>query len=371
MSRRAFIGVLALAAFLLVAIALLTPGAEDSGPSVRSTMQFGLSSGFAYLDRRHQPVLAFEKPFSELPDPPQLLVIAEPLTAFFSLEDAAALTRWLQKGGRLLLLSSSRRSSMVPELGPGRLCLQLAVRPEAEQAEPPWGFEAYKAWRLATLDGRTTGEGGLSDLTFRTRIQGLFYQSPPQAKILVKGTNQAPLVFSFRIGRGKVVVVNNSSAFGNALLWEAGNLALWEDLIATQAAGLPILFDEFHHGHQALTAEGRTAALSAFELLAAHLLLLYLAAAYCLSRPFGPRFAARQLPTSSVGTSLAALAGLHSRGRHSIAAGQQLLSAARKILRGDEGSGPALPKQFQGGEKELLSLARSIGRRQRERRPSR
>ena len=164
-------------------------------------------------------------------------------------------------------------------------------------------------------------------------------------------------------GRGPVLMVDNATALGNGWLAEGENLSLLEAL-AERLPG-PLIIDEWHQGYGAADPEG-AAVLRPAELVLVHLLLLYLAAIWTLSRPFGPRSRAGGAPRGSAARDLEVLASLHRAGGHAEEAGRRLLALVRERA-GRRAEELGLPERFEGGEAELLALARQVGALQAER----
>lgn len=381
-------GLLAAVGLVFVAILVWFSTSSGAGPSTWSRGPRGLQLAHAYLEARELPVARWDVPLTELGTPgseasPGALVLALPLRRGLSDEEAAALDRWVIAGGRLVVLGSGER---VPPAEAYTL-RKLGLEGRPLRGDPPLWWFSWKAWTEEVGELVPEEPGGMA-LTVRTGDAALRPVAQPVARVLQRfddagqptpeeleewsglvGTEApsgTPAVFSIRRGYGEVFVVNNGSAFGHGLLEEGDNLAFLEGLAREITAdGGTLAFDELHHGFPAPGAEPPAEADPAFWAVVGQLGLLWILAVWTVSRPFGPPLARMRTRSGAVGRELAALASLHRRSKHAPEAGARLLALARaRARRGGLGEAE-LPEAFEGGEAELLALARSVGEAQR------
>jgi len=357
MKRRLLV---ALGLVFAVAVALISVGVEDqtNRASAQVHRSRGLLAAARYLDATGAPTQRWERPLDELSvDPDASLVLALPMKNGLTEAEQSALTRWRIGGGRVVVLTSGDE----PRASDQELLdlLDLFAVDRREEA-PLWWFD-WKDW--ATRRERLTSKLGWPSPVV---IQPGAYATRPleEVEVLYRGPDGDPAVYRWRpSGWGEIVVVDNATALGNRWLGEAENLALLERLFP---AGQPVIFDEWRQGYSAVEVVDADAVLTPSQLLLAHLLLLYGAAIWTLSRPFGPPARDAGVRRGSVSRDLLALASLHRYGKHAEQAGQRLLELARERA-GRRVGELGLPEQFDGGEDELIALARQVGELQAER----
>ena len=357
-----------LAVVVLVIVLLLpTSGEAAQRPSVFSRSARGLLAARQYLESRGVQVESWDKPLSDLPAAPGVLVVACPLAAPFSYEDAEAAREWVLRGGSIVLLSSGDRPDP-RELG---LFLAHDLGHVRTREDPPLRWSAWKEWRLA--DERLTSLAAPGE------------EEPPRSLVVLAGTHAVsrpggardlffdeggtPKVFELRRGKGRVVVVNNSTLWSNGWIARAGNASFLARVTARLTAdGGKVLFDEWHQGVRVVSGAARSAVVTPFELLVAHGALIYLAAVWTLSRRFGPKMRSSPPRGRPGAAALMSLAELHHRSGHAPAAGRRLVEVARRRARRAGDAEEEIPVAFEGGVRELRRLARRIGELQREHR---
>ncbi len=365
---RIIAGVLALTVVTLAVVLLLpTAGEAAQRPSIHSNSARGLMAAYRYLAARGIPVASWEQPLTELPDAAGVLVIACPLAAPFSFEDAEAARGWMLRGGSLVLMSSGSPPD-ARELG---LFLAHDLGHAPTRSKPPWRWSAWKEWRLAEQRLSELGSEARGDAKPKlVSLAGTHAVSrPARAKDLFLDEGGSSQVFELRRGKGRLVVINNSTMAGNGWIARADNASFLERLAVRLApGGGPVLFDEWHQGVRSASAMTRSSVVTPFELLVAHGVLIYVAAVWTLSRRFGPRMQPPPPRGRRAAAALEALAELHHRSSHATAAGRRLLELALRRARRRGGAVEDLPHSFEGGVRDLQRLARRIGTLQGERR---
>ncbi|MCK6507143.1 DUF4350 domain-containing protein, partial [Myxococcota bacterium] len=350
---------LAGAAVLAVLLASLAQP-PPVGPSTRSPGGAGLLSAYAWLEARGHPVSRWERPLSELPFAEGSLVLAMPPGAPYDDEDVGALRDWMGQGGQVVLLASGGR----PTPDEAALYAALGQRAVVDRADPPLLWWDWKQWRTETV----TAEGPAGHLVARRETHSL--QLPRGAEVLYRSADGQARAWRLSQGPGALLVVENATAFSNALMAEGDNLQV---LPALLGAG-PARFDEVHHGHLLAAEADLSKVVGPFELLLAHALLVYLLALWAVSRPLGPVLARPGERQGSLFKDLQGLGALHARAGHHQEAAALLLALAREAARrrGGAGGERALVARVEaataglGGPEALLAAAQEVGRWQRE-----
>jgi hypothetical protein len=349
---------LVLAAILVVVLAVFG-GAAPGGaqPSTHTHRARGLLLAWRYLEETGVDARRHERPLDELPDPEGgALVVALPLEAGLGTLEPGALDRWRVRGGRVLVLTSGE----APTPADQELLAVLSLHLEERLERGPLGWWSWKAWRTRTHALSPRVQGWPSEVITRAgthrAVPGndveVIYQDPSGNPAVFRWTNP---------GRAEVVVVDSGWALANGGLALGTNLELLERLTGEG----PVWFDEWHQGFGVQPEDPHL--LSPSALVGAHLLLIYLAGLWSLSRPFGPNLVDPGLRRGSVSRDLLALAGLHRAGGHAREAGERLLKLARGLA-GPRARELELPEDFKGDEDELVALARRVGELQADRR---
>jgi hypothetical protein len=368
-SGRGWIAAVLLAAAVVAAIALLVGPPAGDRPTVRSSRPAGLLGAYEYLERRGYAVGRWERPLNELPlRSRDTLVAAAPWTLMPSPERVRYLSRWISAGGRLVLFSSGRHPGPAEEL----LYSGLRLSVQDLGARAPLSWSGWREWtveaRRIVAASRRPAETPFPRAPLAAAQVTHIVRPTERADVLYEDREGTAMIFRERIGQGWLLVVNDASVLSNDRIGEAGNLAFLEALAAEAAAGGEegprLLFCEWLHGFREAGGPGRERA-EALAWLGLHVLLLYLATLWMLGRRFGPPLREVGVPESSLRRDVGALAGLHHGAGHAPEAGRRLL----ELVRREGGSAQArdeLPGRFEGGERELVDLARRIGRLQRE-----
>jgi hypothetical protein len=236
---------------------------------------------------------------------------------------------------------------------------------------PPLGWWSWRAFARREWDLQPAGFPARPVRVWAPRV---LPEPPAGAEVLFLSPRGAPVVAAFRRLRGRVVLLP-MDALTNARLAEAGNAgpaghAGNADLLETllRRLGRDWTFDEYHHGFAVGAAAGAAGGGSlglAFDLLLAHLTLLYLLAVLALARRQGPPWSEPPPVAGSAGAFLLGLGTLHDRLGHHAAAAWLLLARSRELDRD-----LLLPAELErraavAGREEFLALARDVARLRR------
>jgi len=329
MSRRGWIslGILALVGVLAVAV-LLAVGQGTGGASTLARGAEGWLLARLYLEQRDgaAPVV-WDRPLEALPEEARALVLTLPGSGILANDDRDALTRFLARGGSVVVAYGGGPRQRGEELA--LEALDLGSQPAREK--PPLGFRAWREYR-ATVWPMEPGEAWRG--TFAGPPPALtaidWAPTPPRdAQVWFTGGDKGlPLVFSSRRSGGTLWVVP-ARLFANGQLAREGNGDFLESL--ARAVPGPWYFDEFHHGLLAAeeAVEGTTRHL--FDLLLLHLALLYALVVWRLLRRFGAPWRPAPRIASSNASFLQGLGALHHRFGHHRRAAALLLDRARQL----------------------------------------
>lgn len=355
---------LILTSLLGLAVAGLLSVPPDEGPTVTSRREGGLRALFRYLEERGHSPVAWERPLTELPLAPGVLVMIEPLRVPFSQTDTDALRRWLLVGGDVVLLPSGE----VPNSIDAALDTALQVTLVRDELDAPESFDEALAFAETTVAAiPDPGSPWLLTAPLRYPRPGAHVLPEVGARTLYRGPDGDPVVQLRHLHRGSVLVLPSAGPWTNGWLGEGGNLALLDIVMAKLDTGRGLYFDAWHQGQQALPPEAVEATALPYDLLMSHLGLLYFALIWSIGRRFGPLRPESPLVRGSVDRDLRMLGTLHQQSGHAQEAGALLLKLARQLgKRGGQAS--ELPVDFEGGEAELLNTARRVGVLQREHR---
>ena len=208
---------------------------EDFGNrSSYRTTPYGTQAYYSLLEEGHYPVTRFEKPFTELQDhqPGTLVMIAIPPTHNPGDEEFAALNKWVEAGGLLIIIDR------VIDIRIGDANIQTERADAKSQVHP------LQPTRLT----RNVQRLALSDQSQRVKVDS-------RAVTYHIGDDQAALLADAEVGKGRVVVLSDPHVVANNGIGEADNVMLAMNLINERPAG-KIAFDEFHHGYGASTTGG-------------------------------------------------------------------------------------------------------------------
>src|SRR5215207_5590946 len=381
----------------------------------RSTFNSGATGTralFEYLRQTDRDVVRWRQPVSELSsgddasEAPTFVVVGK-LRGDFSRKDASALLRWVERGGRLVVIDRSPDPQLLPTSGSWRVASQVLEVPDrgvrADDAEEMTrGVELVRpaqptaltrdvagvsrsrfagrlhAYPVVTAAGYNTGGGGGGGGIGPARApeaespfeEGDEDQPPPMPASSPGSTvvsvdtdsseqsvSTAPvshlddgrpgagsMLVDYAYGRGRVVVMSDPYVVSNAGINRADNLFLAVNLVAGGRGR--ILFDEFHQGY----GGGRNETLAYFRgtpvvWLFAQGALVALALVWTRGRRF-----ARALPAPSVDRRsklefVASMAELQQRARAYDLALENVYARTRRALARYGGLPPTAPPE--------------------------
>jgi hypothetical protein len=363
MTRRNVVLVLALLAVVTVMSVMVTtqPGAEGS---VLSSAPRGLLLARRYLEERGTPVQLLDAPFTETAPRP-VLVVAFPWQRHSPVDDLSSIHTQVRAGTTLVYGFSGASLALAEDEFLEAIGLP-STRPRGRAPLSPahWRSFAAASWTLVPV------VAGARPLVVRApwRVP----VAPEGAHIWYRAeatpsqADGVPMVFSYEVGRGRVIVLP-AEVLSNAGLPQGSSLDLLETL--RQTAPGPWTFDEFHHGLSAPASPVQAESRRVLDLYLLQLALLYGLAVLALVRRFGPAWSDPPQVLGSAGTFLTGLGALHDRLGHHPAAARLLVARARELHPHLVGSPPATPKD--GSARSLVALARAIAGHQRQLRRTR
>ncbi len=371
MSRRQA-WILAAAGVLAAAMIWIAAAGEGGRGSALSRGPEGWLAARRYLEARGAEVRLLDAlPEAEGAGPAGVLVEVFPWSAAVPADRrASALHRRLAAGGDLVIAYSGgydpREDRVLEALGIGL----VAVRDEPPLGPLAWRRDARLSWRLEPEAGvaeRASGPAGAAVVELPAPRWAP--RAPAEAEVLYRSPEGAPegapLVFVVERRGGARLVVLPAAALANAGIAEAGNADLLEGFLA--AFGRRWAFDESAHGLSAPGAGDPDAerAGRAFDLVLAHLALLYLLAVAALGRRFGPAWREPPVATGSTAAFLLRLGALHHRLGHHRDAAVRLVERWRELH-----PRHAVPAAVAGRAEEadadgLVAVARALARRDR------
>ncbi len=213
----------------------------------------------------------------------------------------------------------------------------------------PWRWRAFVAeqWALAGDEGEPSVEIGAPRGAPR---------APDGARVLFRGKEGVPLVFSYSRSGGRVFVLP-AAALANGRLARGGNADLLERL--REELGSRWTFDEFHHGLTAATPVEAARTARFFDLLMAQLGFAYVMAVTALVRRFGPAWSEPAVIAGSTASFLIGLGALHHRRGHHAEAARLL---ARRAQEYDPRIAAPPPADRVADGAALMALGRAVAR---------
>lgn len=166
------------------------------------------------------------------PSAAAMALVLQPTYSFLP-EEAAAMVRWVEDGGTLLLAGDDPATTSLSNRFDWRL-VPLGAEPEAPAlpqtplwaSPPPPAIQAQTSFRYAWQGPRT-------DYITHLAVAG------------------RPVVISFQQGRGRVILSASAAPFSNRGLATPGHAELALNAVATAGREGAIWFDEWHHGVRA------------------------------------------------------------------------------------------------------------------------
>lgn len=303
MKRRTRLDILAIL-FGVALLALLAYGRQEAqrqpAPSIYSTYDAGPNGYLALYDVLHGagvPVTRFEHVLGLLDSKVGTLVFttfendpnAKPMTG----NDVTALRRFVQNGGRLVVLDTDFAGSR-------------DVTPAAATSSPSTSHDAVALARTAFTAGVRSVAGPVDAVFPFRQKRGL--------PLLANDAGVAATWYAF--GKGEIIAITAPRLFGNAYLAKSDNIAFAYNVFHGHG---PVAFDEYVHGYDDDTTFWAALPLpvkTAFWTICAVVLLALLGA----NVPFAPPIPAEPPDERDSGAYVTAMAGLMRRARAARAA---------------------------------------------------
>ena len=227
--RSILIGAALLVLFLAVATSLLSPsrrGGRAGYPSSYSTAWDGAKAAYLLLGELGYDVQRWDQSPTELEGQPedQVLILASPLQPASS-EEAAALRRFLERGGRVVTTGNDFAESL-----PGGQNFT-----ETNDAEGETQFPALLPSPLTS---------GAPEISMAAPMD---WRPEKVDQIAVYGNTDTAAVVTYAVGKGTVVWWGSPSPLTNRRIQESGNLELLLNSIG-ETKSKQILWDEYFHG---------------------------------------------------------------------------------------------------------------------------
>ena len=225
--RQLLIAAVAVMLLLVVLTYVIRPADQKSIgiPSTYSADWLGTKAAFLLLQQSGYNVERWELPPQSLPKNPEgtTLIFAEPSDTA-SADDRAAISQFVQNGGRLLVMGG-RAAPFAPQARALEVpSADLTQKPYPALIPSPLSRNAPVVTMVAPDDW--VGRGA--------------------SEVAVYGTTRKPGVVWYRYGKGQVIWWAISSPASNGSIREQGNLALL--LNSVGPPGSRVLWDEYFHG---------------------------------------------------------------------------------------------------------------------------
>jgi hypothetical protein len=228
---------LLLAFAVALALAAGGQGQRDSPvPSVVNRGPLGAAALFTYLQEAGFDVRTRTEAWAGWPSELRTVVLAAPQARPVSAEDAAALARWVEHGGRAVLLlpgDPAAQEALARVFGAGPPDRLAAPAPDPRQAADPAGADAEVVAPVGPLRALPA---------LRVAGQRILPAPGPQA-VPVARIDAGVVGWYQPRGKGEVWLFAGPDLVENRRLELGGNLAFWHRL----AEEGPLVFDEFHH----------------------------------------------------------------------------------------------------------------------------
>jgi hypothetical protein len=229
--RRLLIAAVATMLVLIVVTYALGPAPAQKSigfPSSYSSEWAGAKAAFLLLSQLGYRAERWEKAPEELPDHPAgaILILAEPFEKG-SGDDLTALRRFISGGGRVLVTGASG----------------AALVPEATASEPETWNPESKTYSALLPSPLTRGAPAISMAAPHE------WTAENESQLFVYGTQDKPVVVTYRIGKGEVIWWASALPLTNAGLRESDNLAFFLNAVGPPSSH--VLWDEYFHGARA------------------------------------------------------------------------------------------------------------------------
>ncbi len=351
-------------ALLLVVGALVVGGSVGAAGSSLSAEARGWLAARRYLEARGARVELRDRPLTEIEGAvPGVLVLAFPWQHHLAEGEVEAVGKVLRGGGTVLVAYSGEAGQHLEATMLDALRLETAALREPAPLGPlAWWKYHREVWSLAP-EASWTGEAPGPEALELAALQ-VAPRAPRRSRVLYRGPEGEPLVFTYPLHRGRVVALP-APLLANAWIHRGGNADLLETLLGW--LGEVWSFDEYHHALVAADAVPSASSSFAWDLFIVHLGLVYLLGLVALGRRFGPAWRDAPEAVGSTSAFLRNLGSLHSKLRHHRDAARLLRQRARAydpdLAFSDDPDEPLEVRDDRG----LVQLARKISRVQRRR----
>jgi hypothetical protein len=219
--------VVVLAVITALAAAQQTQAAVLPPLSSASTAPDGARALWMWLDDLHYAVRDDVAPFFSIPRDARLVLMLEPFPGITSAE-WETIDDWVRDGGTLIVAGDRFGAALTTQ---------------------------HYTFTLAYLDNPVPALAAQTPLlaspplTGAADVQTLAYFETERSDFVAHlAAPSGPVVVSFALGKGRVILSAAPYAFSNAGLKEPGNPALVLNLILISPASGAVWFDEWHHG---------------------------------------------------------------------------------------------------------------------------
>jgi hypothetical protein len=227
--RKLLIGAGVLLAILLVASAYLSPkqnAGRSAYPSSYSTAWDGAKAPYLLLQNLHYHVERWEASPTELSNDPgsKVLILAGP-TKTPSEEEKAAISEFLQLGGRVIASGS----------GAAKLLPNAPSMSESYAIEETTKFFAMLPSPLMR---------GVPQISMFPPDN---FEPKSPSQLTIYGNDETSAVITYQVGKGQVILWGDSAPLTNGGIVESGNLPFFLNSVGPPQ-GVRVLWDEYFHG---------------------------------------------------------------------------------------------------------------------------
>ena len=227
--QKLLLGALVVALLLIALTITLSPERNDGGPpTTYSAGSGGAKAAYLLLSRLRYPVTRWERPLGELSrDGHATLIIADPPAAP-TVEEQQAIEQFLNEGGRVIVTGFGG-AFFVPH--------HAAARDEV----------AGLTWKPLSSRSPSAITRAAPEITLAPQASW-----SADSAIALYGDNKVRVV-KYLVGKGDVIWWASATPLTNAGLTEPGNLEFFLACLGDPTRA--IMWDEYVHGHRALTVQ--------------------------------------------------------------------------------------------------------------------
>ncbi len=191
-----------------------------------------------WLQGMNYTVLEDEPDIYEIPPTAKIVFVLEPLPSMpFQKQELSSLDNWVQNGGTLIAAGDTGLAELAGHFG---FDFDLLRTPAALTPQAPLFLDPTIQASLAAPS---------------IQFQPVFYLVPSRASyVTYLASAGKPILVSFDVGRGRVILSSTSYLFSNFGLKQDGDPALLLNLLGLAKQQGPVWFDEWHHGFQGVGA---------------------------------------------------------------------------------------------------------------------